>query len=279
MSVSGSVPAQAPQKARQIIRLQPFFAVDGGESAGEGSPPSLDIRSHPLHRASRIELPDPRYVRAIPAYHRKRPPPVAAVDDMPMRTRLSELRPLEFRLVRRTAQEPLFNSLIETHHYLGYTQPVGAHLKYMVYGRDHDRPLACLSWSSAPRHLGARDRFIGWSPEARRQNLRFIAYNPRFLILPWVEVPYLASHILGRMARRLPDDWDEAYGYPVRFLETFVDPTRYRGTCYRAANWIVLGRTTGRGKDDQTRKPNRSIKEVLGYPLTRHFREELSRLQ
>ena len=102
-----------------------------------------------------------------------------------------------------------------------------------------------------------------------------IAYNTRFLILPWVEVPHLASHILGRIARVLPQDWKRIYGHSVYFLETFIDPQRFRGTCYRAANWIVLGRTTGRGKDDQTMKPNRPIKEVLGYPLSKRFRELL----
>jgi len=159
------------------------------------------------------------------------------------------------------------------HHYLGYEQPVGEHLKYVAWAQG--RPIACLAWSSAPRHLGSRDRFLGWSAAARRRNLRFLAYNTRFLILPWVEVPHLASPLLGGMAKRLSQDWERLYQHPIYFVETFVDPTRFRGTCYRAANWIVLGRTTGRGKDDQTNRVNRSIKEVLGYPLTRRFRELL----
>jgi hypothetical protein len=138
-----------------------------------------------------------------------------------------------------------------------------------------DRLLACLAWSSAPRHLGPRDRFIGWSPEARRRNIRLIAYNLRFLILPWVQVPHLASHILGRMADLVPQDWERLYGHGVVFLETFVDPTRFGGTCYRAANWIALGRTTGRGKDDRTHRANRPIKEILAYPLSRRFRDVL----
>lgn len=229
-----------------------------------------------LHRADHIELPPPRYRRPLPAFHRKTPLRVD-IDSTPIRTDLASLRPLEFRRVRRTVDEPLFDSLIETHHYLGYTQPVGAQLKYLVYAGT--RPVACLSWSSAPRHLGARDRFIGWCPEARRQNLRHLAYNPRYLILPWVEVPHLASHILGHLARRLPQDWIEAYGYPILYLETFVDPELYRGTCYLAANWQVLGRTTGRGNNSTSHKPNRSIKEVLGYPLSKRFREELSRVK
>ncbi len=164
---------------------------------------------------------------------------------------------------------------MELHHYLRYEQPVGEHLKYLAWTQG--RPIACLAWSSAPRHLGSRDRFIGWNGEARRRNIRFIAYNTRFLILPWVTVPHLASHILGRIARQLSQDWEHLYQHPIYFLETFVDPERFRGTCYRAANWVVLGRTTGRGKDDHTNRPNRSLKEVLGYPLTPRFRDLLQR--
>ncbi len=199
---------------------------------------------------------------------------MVAIDRTPLQGSLQTLRPLRVQQVRRTPQEPLLNSLIEHHHYLGYTQPVGEHLKYLVFAKD--RPIACLAWSSAPRHLGCRDRFIGWSAEARRENLRFLAYNLRFLILPWVQVPHLASHLLGLMARLLPRDWEQVYQHPVCFLETFVEPQRFRGTCYRAANWIVLGRTTGRGKADQTHRPNRPLKEVLGYPLRRDFRRFLS---
>ena len=226
-----------------------------------------------LHRAGLIELPPQRRRPRNPLAERKRPEPVS-IDMTPLRARLAELQPLAFRLVRRTPEEPLFNGLIERYHYLGYTQPVGEHLKYLISGGG--RPLACLAWSSAPRHLGPRDRFIGWSTEARRRNIRFVAYNPRFLILPWIEVPHLASHLLGRMARRLSADWERLYGHPIYFVETFVDPARFRGTCYRAANWIVLGRTTGRGKDAPTKRPNRPIKEVLGYPLSNRFRELLA---
>jgi hypothetical protein len=195
------------------------------------------------------------------------------VDTSPLDTPLRALRPLVFHQVRRSPDEGLFNSLLAQYHYLGYQQPVGEHLKYLVVAAD--RPVACVAWSSAPRHLGPRDRFIGWSAEARRRNLRFVAYNTRFLILPWVAVPHLASHVLSRMAAILPQDWQRIYGHPLYFLETFVDPERFRGTCYRAANWIVLGRTTGRGKNAPTKRPTRSIKEVLGYPLTPRFRERL----
>ncbi|HLJ25443.1 MAG TPA: DUF4338 domain-containing protein [Candidatus Angelobacter sp.] len=225
-----------------------------------------------LHRAGEIELPPVRFTPPNPLAKRERPE-ARLIDNTPIRGPLSQLQPIEFQQVRRTADEPLFNSLMEQHHYLGYEQPVGEHLKYVVWARG--RPIACLAWSSAPRHLGSRDRFIGWSAEARRRNVRFLAYNTRFLILPWIEVPHLASHLLGRMAKQLSKDWEWLYQHPIYFLETFVDPERFRGTCYRAANWILLGRTTGRGKDDQTNRANRSIKEVLGYPLSRRFRELL----
>jgi len=228
-----------------------------------------------LHRAGHIELPPVRCRPPNNVVTRRRPGAVA-VDSRPLRTRLPELQPLEIRQVRTTQEEPLFGALVEAHHYLGYTQPVGEHLKYLVWAQD--RPIACLAWSSAPRHLGPRDRFIGWSSAARRRNIRFLAYNSRFLILPWVQVPNLASHLLGSMAKILPAHWERVYGHPVHYLETFVDPGRFRGTCYRAANWIRLGLTTGRGKDARSKEPNRPRKEILGYPLTPHFRPLLCRL-
>jgi hypothetical protein len=226
-----------------------------------------------LDRAGQIALPPVSYVRHNPLAKRARPAPML-LDTTPIADRLRNLQPLEFQQVRRTSDEPLFNGLMEEHHYLGYEQPVGEHLKYLVWAQG--RPVACLAWSSAPRHIGSRDRYIGWNGEARRRNIHFLAYNTRFLILPWVRVEHLASHILGQMASRISADWEAMYGHPVYFLETFVDPERFRGTCYRAANWQLLGLTTGRGKDDQTGRPNRSIKEVLGYAVHRRFRQLLS---
>src|SRR5205809_2393519 len=229
-----------------------------------------------LERAGQIELPPVR--RIIRGQRRNaRPRPAAVlIDRTPIQVRFTELEPVHLEQVRKTADEPLFNSLMEQHHYLGYEQPVGEHLKYLVWAQG--RPIAGMAWSSAPRHLGSRDRYLGWSAEARRRNIRFIAYNTRFLILPWIKVPHLASHILGRMPLVLSRDWERIYGHPIYFLETFIDPTRSRGICYRAANWIRLGSTTGRGKDSQSKKPNRSIKEVLGYPVWKRFRELLSEI-
>ena len=225
-----------------------------------------------LDRAGQIELPPVKFVPHNPLARRIRPAPVE-IDTTPLEGGLDQIQPLEFVQVRRSGDEPLFNGLMEEHHYLGYEQPVGELLKYLVWAQG--RLIACVAWSSAPRHIGSRDRYIGWSAEARRRNIRLVAYNMRFLILPWVRVKHLASHILGRMAARISEDWQRMYGHPIYFLETFVDPERFRGTCYRAANWVLLGNTTGRGKQSNSYVPNRSIKQVLGYPLTKRFRERL----
>jgi len=222
-----------------------------------------------LHREGHIALPPVRRRPPNPLVKRKKPAAVE-VDTRPLHGRLAEIPPLEFRSVRRTPEEPLFNSLLEQFHYLRYTQPVGENLKFLACAGQ--RPVACFAWSSSAHYLGCRDRFLGWSDQARRKNIHLLAYNPRFLLLPWVRIPYLASHLLARMTRMLSGEWERVYGHPIYFVETFIDPERFRGTCYRAANWMVLGCTTGRGKNAWSKKPNRPIKQVLGYPLTPHTR-------
>ena len=225
-----------------------------------------------LESAGYIKLPPRRFTPNNPLATRKSPSKVD-IDQTPISTTLSKVQPFEIRQVGRTPYEKLFNGLISQYHYLGYCHPVGEHLKYIVY--TEGRPIACFAFSSAPRHIGSRDRFIGWSPAIRKKNIHLIGYNSRFLILPWVRIQHLASHILGRMAKVVSADWQRVYNHPVYFLETFVDTEKFKGTCYRAANWIYLGKTTGRGKNDQTHRPNRSIKAVWGYPLSKNFRELL----
>jgi hypothetical protein len=226
-----------------------------------------------LDRAGHIELPALKKRPLNPLSQRTRPQAME-VDQTSLETNLAGLGPLEFRQVRRTSDERLFNSLMSHHHYLGYSQPVGEHLKFMVYAGN--RPVALFAWSSAPRHLAPRDRYLGWSKELRKQNIRYVAYNTRYLVVPWVRVPHLASHLLGRMTRMLSEEWQKVYGHGIYFAETFVDTTRHKGTCYRAANWVWMGRTTGRGKNDLTHRPNRTIKDVLGLALTEDFRERLA---
>ena len=161
---------------------------------------------------------------------------------------------------------------MQAYHHLGSTQPVGERLKYIYHARG--TPLACMAWASSPRHLGARDRFMGWAAESRRAQIHLLGYNTRFLILPWVRVTHLASHLLGRTARMISEDWQKLYQHPIHLLETFIDPERLRVTGYRAANWIRVGQTTGRGKNDQTKRANRSLKELWVYPLG-SFRQAL----
>jgi hypothetical protein len=227
-----------------------------------------------LHRAGHIELPPPRWACREP-WRRLRPRRVEVLTE-PIECTLRELGPIDLRAVARTADEATVNGLLEEHHYLGYMTPVGERMKYLIAAQG--RPVGCMVWSSAPRHLGPRDRHLGWSVEARKKNIRFVAYQTRFLILPWVRVPHLASHLLGRMARQLSTDWQRVYAHPVHFTETFVDTERNRGTCYRAANWTELGLTTGRGKADMTHTPNRSLKRIFGYGLVPDYRERLARL-
>ena len=226
-----------------------------------------------LHRAGLIALPAKRMSPPNPLARRVPPPPLVDPSWDRVECQLSELGPIEIRQVRRTAAEPLFGSLMQAHHYLGYTQPVGEQLKYVYYARG--QPVACMAWSSSPRHLGALDRFIGWSAAQRRANIHLLAYNTRFLILPWVRVPHLASHLLARTVRVISADWQQLYQHPLYLLETFIDPERFRGTCYRAANWILVGQTTGRGKNDQTNRVNRSLKELWVYPLGKAFPQAL----
>jgi hypothetical protein len=226
-----------------------------------------------LHRAGHIQLPAQRFCPPNNAARHRAPSVALAGPSAPRQGALAELGPLEIRQVRRTPEEPLFGSLLEAHHYLGYTQPVGEHLKYLVCAQG--RPVACLAWSSAPRHLGPRDRFIGWSASQRRDQIHLVAYNTRFLILPWVQVPHLASQVLASVTRRIAGDWQALYSHPVYLLESFIDPQRFRGTCYRAANWRYLGLTAGLGKDAKSRVPNRSLKQLWVYPLRPDFRRPL----
>jgi hypothetical protein len=225
-----------------------------------------------LHRGGHIVLPPVRRQPPNNAVAR-RPPAPLPLDTQALAGALREVQPVALLAVRRTPQEGLYDRLIAQYHYLGPAHGVGEQAKYLAFGQG--RPLAAVGFASAPRHLAPRDRFIGWSPTVRRAHVHELAYNTRFLILPWVRVPHLASHLLGAVARRIAADWTALYGHPVHYLETFVDPERFRGTCYRAANWQVLGLTAGRGKDDLAHRPNRSRKQVLGLPLHPDFRRRL----
>lgn len=278
------ISAQNPRASRRKLSVLVCQAWDWRQANGAWRDMVCRSLMLALHRAGHIELPPKKFSPPNPLAQRAKPATDFRLDQSPLRDPLRALQPLVIRQVRRTGEENLFNGLIERFHYLGYTQPVGEQLKYLVCAQDlsaapgtapASRPVACLAWSSGPWHMGPRDRFIGWSPAVRRRRLHLLAYNTRFLILPWVHVPHLASHILGRMARQLSADWERLYGHPVHYLETFVDRERFQGTCYRAANWLYLGQTTGRGIKEKTLKVTRSFKDVLGYPLSKDFRAKL----
>jgi hypothetical protein len=190
---------------------------------------------------------------------------------------LGELRPLQFQELRgQPAAQPVFDSLLRQHHYLGYTSPVGQNLRYLVRDRQ-GRELACVLFGAAAWQTRPRDGFIGWTAAQRQAQLGRVANNSRFLILPWVRVPELASHILGRLARRVAADWQARYGQRVALLETFVERGRFRGACYRAANWICVGATQGRTRQDRRHVLQAPVKEVWVYPLQADFREVLCR--
>jgi len=225
-----------------------------------------------LHRAGHIELPAPKQTPVNNAIRHRQVRRVASVDTTPIEGSLCSLGALDIRLVRRAEGEDLFAQLLKEHHYLGYSRPVGEHLKYLVFAGT--RPIACLGWSSAPLKLDLRDRFVGAPKEAYRHNLHLIAYNTRYLLMPWVRVPLLASHLLARIARRISQDWRDLYHHPVHLLESFVDTERFAGTCYRAANWVWVGRSEGRGTKSKAGAKT-SIKELWVYPLGKDFRNQL----
>jgi len=226
-----------------------------------------------LHRAGHIELPPKRWSPTNNAIAHRRVAAVAPCDTTPIEGPLAALGTLEIRLVRRAEGESLFNYLVNQYHYLGFSRPVGEHLKYLVLAGA--RPIACVGWSSAPRQLNLRDQFVGAPKEAYRHNLHLIAYNTRYLLLPWIKVPHLASHLLGRLARRISADWHALYHHPIHLLESFVDIERFKGTCYRAANWTCLGRCAGRGTKSKRGQPACSIKELWVYPLGKNFSARL----
>jgi hypothetical protein len=228
-----------------------------------------------LHRAGHITLPEVKRVLANPMVNRKKPEKLTNMDEAPIQCSLKEMGPLTIQVIERsTRDEVLFNRLIETYHYLGFTHPIGETMKFIIYAGD--RPVACMSWCSPARKLAQREQHIGWDDETRENNLSLVAYNTRYLILPWVHVPHLASHLLGKFSRNISKYWNDRYGHPLYYLETFVQPDRYPGTCYRAANWISLGLTTGRGKYSTSKKAKVTRKELLVYPLHKRFREKLS---
>jgi hypothetical protein len=261
-----------PYKSRRFISQE--VCKEWGWRQPNGVLKDMVCRSLLLRLESKgfIKLPARKFTPPNPLGNRKKPSRVN-VDKRPIHCSLADLLPINLKQVRRSPLEKIFNGLVSEHHYLGYTQPVGEHLKYVAFSSD--RPIACLAWGSAPWYIGARDRFIGWRKETREKNLHLIANNLRFLILPWVESSCLASYLLALSRRFVSQDWQDLYRHPVYLLETFVDTERFKGTCYKADNWICVGQTTGLGKLSTSRQPLLPKKAVYVYPLIKNFRREL----
>jgi hypothetical protein len=227
-----------------------------------------------LEQRGLLELPARRW--ASPNRMRHKRVVTVGHDPEEVRAPLTELQPLQVvELSQSSGERALFESLLHAHHYLGYTSTVGMNLKYLVRDRQ-GRAVACALFGSAAWRCAARDRFIGWSESARRRHLQRITNNTRFLIPAWVEVPHLASHVLQLIVGGLRADWRRKYAEVLSLVETFVDTSRFEGRCYRAANWIPLGQTTGRTRQDRFSRIEVSRKAVLVRPLVANFREELA---
>ncbi|MEK7731051.1 MAG: Druantia anti-phage system protein DruA [Planctomycetota bacterium] len=226
-----------------------------------------------LERGGHIRLPE----RRRPSSNEFRNREASLVDHAtaPIRGALRDLRPLAVRVVEPGSEDlRLFNCLLGRYHYLGHRNTVGENIRYLIRDRA-GQPVGCALFGSAAWKCAARDAWIGWARGAREANLGTLTNNTRFLVLPWVIVPHLASHMLACLARRIRADWQSKYGHPIHALETFVDRERFKGTCYQAANWVRLGSTQGRTRNDRNHRLRASVKDVYLYPLIQGFRREL----
>ncbi len=260
-----------PQWHRHRLSKELCHAWDWCDALGRPKDMAARTLLLKLHRRQIIRLPEPRHG---PRPRRREIVPVAHAT-VPVTGRLRQIVPVSVEVAgRKTDAGRLFDHLLSRYHYLGYRHTVGENIRYLVRDR-FGRPLACLLFGSAAWKCADRDGFVGWDRPTRERNLQNLTNNTRFLILPWVVVPHLASHLLGLISRRIRADWQEKYGHPVHALETFVDRSRFKGTCYRAANWIRLGCTQGRTRNDRNRKILAPVKDIYLYPLVKDFREAL----
>ena len=264
--------AQQPSRnrtelSRLVCRLLGWYKVDGGLKAM-----SCRVAMLRMHDDGLIQLP--------PSSRSKQPkrhiPFTQQTDPQPLLQRpLHMLEPLQFQPVRSRADARLWNEYIHRYHYLGHKTLPGAQMRYFVISNDH--PVALLGFGASAWQVAPRDQFIGWNHEQRKKNLHLVINNARFLILPWIQSNNLASKILSLATRQLPKDWETRYGYRPLLFETFVESDRFAGTCYKAANWIHVGRTKGRGKLGPAGKQSVPIKNIWLYPLDRRFRVHLTR--
>lgn len=268
--IAGEPPLNRAQLSRRVCDELNWFRPDGGRKDM-----SCRVAMLRMERDGLIRLPAPGNANGN---GRIKPAPTAAGDPRkPLNAPLRTLGRIVLRPVDSRADSALWNELIERYHYLGYKPLPGAQLRYLVFaGPDL---LGALGFGAAAWTVAPRDRFIGWSPRQRKANLHRVVNNARFLILPWVTVENLASKILGLAAKQIAADWMVRYRFEPVLLETFVEKDRFRGACYRAANWIHLGETKGRGKLNKTQKQVEPIKDIYVYPLAKSFRRVLENMQ
>ena len=226
-----------------------------------------------MHSDAVITLPpaQSRGVRVKPHF----PPTTATDPQTPLLQPVHELGALTLCPITDTASSRLWNEFIARYHYLGYTPMSGSQMRYNVFA--DDQLVALLSFGASAWKLAGRERFIGWQEPERLKNLQLVVNNARFLILPWIQSKGLASKILSKIARQLPVDWHQRYGYRPVLFETFVESQRHRGTCYKAANWVHVGQTTGRGKKSTVHHQIIPIKDIWLYPLRKDFASVLCR--
>ena len=263
-----------PDWPRTRLSQELCEAWDWRNAAGQLKDMACRSLLRKLETAGEIALPPPRR----PANNELRqartwpvPPPRS-----PLESSLAACQPVVVRPVTTGPERELLAGFLAHYHYLGYSGTVGENLQYVAWDGAGE-PLACLLFGAAAWRVAGRDAFIGWEETARRQRLPLVANNMRFLILPWVRVPHLASHLLGQVARRVSEDWRARYGHPIQLLETYVQRERFRGTAYRAANWIHVGVTQGRSRNDRDGSLRVPRKDVYVYPLSKRFRQELCR--
>jgi hypothetical protein len=270
MKTIRSVITSADQASRAELARRVCDELEWHRPDGRRKDMSCRVAMLRMYRDGLIQLPKPRRTNG----NGRRKPSLTSASDpqLAVDAPVGELGDLEFVKIQTRRDSLLWNELIERYHYLGYEPLAGAQMRYFVLARS--RMLAVLGFGASAWKVAPRDRFITWTHEQRSLNLRLVVNNARFLILPWVRSPNLASRLLSEVVRRIPEDWEARYGYRPVLVETFVEE-RFRGTCYRAANWIHLGRTQGRGKLDRQKRYPLPAKHIFVYPLRRDFREQL----
>lgn len=264
--------AAHPQASRQRLSYLVCEALDWRKADGSLKDMSCRVALLRMHRQGLIELPAPRH-KVSPSRSFARRTAQAEPGGL-LEASVQALGTLRLAQVQRT-DSALWNEYIDRYHYLGYKPLAGAQLRYFAYAGE--RVVGLFGFGAAAWKTGPRDAWIGWSREQRHRNLGAVVNNARFLILPWIRVPCLASKLLSLAARVLPQDWAGCYGYRPVLLESFVEAERFTGTCYRAANWTCVGHTRGRGKLGDHRLGQVPVKTVWVYPLAKDFRAQLSR--